>query len=484
MDEATSTNNPLIQRVLDAFDLDEINRELELTSIRLELTDKREIKIVDALIRKLNKLNEQEALEVKRDARIASNGIDLMVNSKGENAPTIDNFLQIMLNDAKYANIYYNVLKNVAEVHEPAGVRQWTDADEAESRWYIEQKYHIHSEPKHYDALRLLWSARSYNPIEELLNSGKWDGEERCEHFLTRWGKCPDTPYNRECSRLIFAGGVARALQAGCKFDNVIVFVGKQGGGKSSLVRFLATNDDYYGEVTTIDGEKAIEGLQGTWIAEIAELFAITKQKEQEAVKAFITRQRDKYRKPYDKNAIEIPRRVLMIGTSNDLSFLVDKTGNRRFFPVRMGEGFNGYDLYDHEQECRDYILQCWYEAKYKYDKGEMPSYPRRDLEEQYKEKQDEAMQDDWRVGAIGAFLDEQPRGKLVCAREIMREALSADSEHPKDPTLQESKIIGQIMARSYPDWEMIGVRRVEGYGKQKCWKRKSDNDEEEDLIL
>ena len=97
MDEATSTNNPLIQRVLDAFDLDEINRELELTSIRLELTDKREIKIVDALIKKLNKLNEQEALEVKRDARIAKNGIDLMVNSKGENAPTIDNFLALSM---------------------------------------------------------------------------------------------------------------------------------------------------------------------------------------------------------------------------------------------------------------------------------------------------------------------------------------------------------------------------------------------------
>jgi predicted P-loop ATPase len=72
-----------------------------------------------------------------------------------------------------------------------------------------------------------------------------------------------------------------------------------QGEGKSTLVRWLAIHDKYFSEVTEMDGQRAIEQLAGAWICEIAELLAMTKAKEVESVKSYITRQRDKYRKPY-----------------------------------------------------------------------------------------------------------------------------------------------------------------------------------------
>ena len=80
--------------------------------------------------------------------------------------------------------------------------------------------------------------------------------------------------------------GIHRLYAPGTKFDDVPILIGtKQGEGKSSLIRFLAIHDQYYGEVTLMDGQQAIEQLRGKWICEISELLALTKSKEQEAAK-------------------------------------------------------------------------------------------------------------------------------------------------------------------------------------------------------
>ena len=95
-------------------------------------------------------------------------------------------------------------------------------------------------------------------------------------------------------------------------------------------------HDSYFGEATTLEGNAAVEQLDGVWICEIAEILALTRAKDQEAVKSFISRQRDKVRRPYDRYPQEYPRRCIFIGTTNDEQFLRDKTGNRRFYPVKV----------------------------------------------------------------------------------------------------------------------------------------------------
>ena len=214
-----------------------------------------------------------------------------------------------------------------------------------------------------------MFELRKYNPIIDIIEGVKWDGVERCERFLIDWAKVEDSPYSREVSRLIFAGGIHRLYQPGTKFDDVPILIGtKQGEGKSTLVRFLAISDEYYGEVTQMEGTPAIEQLQGKWICEISELLALTKTKEQEAAKAYITRAFDKYRKPWDKNTVDLPRRCIFIGTSNNSNPLSDKSGNRRYYPIEVHS--DGYEIFDHEDEIRDYVLQCWAEAREKYKAG------------------------------------------------------------------------------------------------------------------
>ena len=373
-----------------------------------------------------------------------------------------------------YEGIRYNELSGRAEIHSTKGgeitISPWTDADEAHSMNYIESAFGIYSREKHSAALRILFDSRKYNPIRDIVDSIEWDGQNRCEHFLSRWALVEDSPYTREVSRLIFAGGIHRLYAPGTKFDDVPILIGtEQGEGKSTLIRYLAINDSYYGEITAVEGQPAIEQLQGKWICEISELLALTKNKDQESVKAYITRAVDSYRKPWDKNVTEFPRRCIFVGTSNDSSPLVDKTGNRRYYPVEVHS--NGYEIYRHETEIRDYIAQCWAEARERYRKKEMPNYANPNLVEVYREAQENAMQDDWRVGAIQAFLERKAPGELTCVREVCHRALSPNPDIPREPTLAESKDLGRILNKM-KGWERVGSRVIGLYGSQKCWKK------------
>ena len=215
--------------------------------------------------------------------------------------------------------------------------------------------------------------------------------------------------------------------------------------------------------------DKAIEQLAGKWICEIAELSALTKAKEIESVKAFITRQRDSYRRPYDRNVTELPRRCVCIGTTNLENFLVDLSGNRRFYPVQTNS--DGYWLYDHERECRDYILQCWAEAAKKYQDGKMPNFAKPELVNEYKKAQDASMVDDWRVGVVNEWLDSRPIDSVICVRQVFHEALSNNPDFPVDPMPKEAREVGQMITNN-PDWEKVGTRALRNYGKQKAWKK------------
>ena len=389
---------------------------------------------------------------------------------------TVGNYVKIFDNDERFANVYFNEVRNCAEIISQGKngsftSKRWDSTDDAKTMYYIESEFGMYSKDKYIDAFRVFLDSKHYNPIKNIVESVEWDGVPRCEEFLIKWGNAEDTPYTREVSRLMFAGGIHRLYNAGCKFEDVPILMGTQGSGKSSLIRYLALNDDYFGELNFMEGQQAIENLQGKWILEIPEMSAFTKAKDQEAIKAFVSRQRDSYRKPYDRDTTEILRTCIFVATTNDLSPLVDKTGNRRWYPVKLHS--IGYDVFDNEQEIREYALQCWAEAKAKIDTEEMRPYANRRLADTFLQAQEGAMQDDWRVGAIESFLNRKSEGELTCVREVCHRALSPNPDFPKDPSLVESREIGKILDR-LKGWERVqGARSVGIYGNQKCWRKK-----------
>ena len=384
--------------------------------------------------------------------------------------PTIDNFYRLMVNH--YGDkIRLNVMTGKPEFRrkDTEPWQEWNDAEESRMRAYFEKVYSMYSQVKMTDALMIYFQNHKVNPLLELLESLEWDGKPRVEHFLHDVMKAEDSDYVRECSRLIFAGGIHRAYRPGCKFDDMIVLIGGQSAGKSTIVRWLNLDDVFFREIKTIAGKEGIEAIRGVWIGEVAELMAMTRVKEAEAVKAYITSQKDSYRPPYQKNVQTIPRRCVFIGTTNNPQFLTDKTGNRRFYPVKVWSF--AYKLYDNEEAVREYIRQCWAEAVHMYKEGNLQPFAKKEVLEQIRAAQEAAMEDDWRIGAIEQYLnDSKPQqGATVSVIELWHRALGEPEE--SKPTRKDSIEITQIIS-NVPGWIQCPHPIKTPWGKQKSFRK------------
>ena len=379
---------------------------------------------------------------------------------------TIENFLSILENDPLLKDyLLYNELSNAPECISSGEIRRWKDEDDSWLRGYIEQNYCIYSPQKLDDALRVRFNQRRYHPVREKIQSITWDGKPRIKRFLIEWLKVDDCPYSEEVSRLIFAGGIHRAFNPGCKFEDMAVLIGKkQGEGKSTIIRWLAMDDKFFREVNEIDGQRGVEAVEGGWICEVSELLALKRTKEVEAAKSYFSRQTDTYRKPYDKRVTENPRQCIFIGTTNTAEFLTDKTGNRRYYPVECNS--SGRNLFEHKAEIQEYIEQCWAEAYALYQKGELPPVLDKSILPEAQYRQECALEDDYRAGMIKAYLDDKAEGESVCIIELWQEALGESFK----PTRKDSNELALIM-QSAPGWiKMPSVQRTSRWGVQRCW--------------
>lgn len=434
-----------------------------LAELKADIDLKKQVK---KMFKAFEKADKELADAYTRQNARENSQIPLAFDGQGKPMATIDNFLMVLRNDKEFESLRFNQLSYSPEHILNGKLERWQDKDDSRTRLYIEQKYKIHSREKLDDALRVLFAEREYHPIKQIIEAVQWDGISRIENLFIKWLKCEDTAYTREVTRLVFAGGIHRLYNAGCKFDDVAVLIGtKQGEGKSTFVRWLAINDEYFTEVNDFEGEKAMQALEGAWICEISELLALTRTKEVEAAKAFITRLNDRRKIPYDRRVTDHKRQCVFIGSTNRRQFLTDKTGNRRWYPVEVFS--SGYDLFDHETEIKNDIIQAWAEAKHLYDEGKLKPYANRDLLKEIREKQEEAVEDDYRVGMIESYLSNKDK---VCIMELWKNAL--ENEYSK-PTRRESNEITLIL-QSIGGWERGKIEKHKSFGNQLTWNKKT----------
>jgi predicted P-loop ATPase len=137
-----------------------------------------------------------------------------------------------------------------------------------------------------------------------------------------------------EMVRCTLIGAVRRAFEPGCKHDTATVLMGDQGARKSSFWSALggAFFSDALGDISNKD-DKMI--LHRSWIMEWAELDHIMGRKHAGQVKAFLSQSTDLFRVPYGKATEAFPRRGIIVGSTNrSTGFLIDDTGNRRFWVI------------------------------------------------------------------------------------------------------------------------------------------------------
>jgi hypothetical protein len=179
---------------------------------------------------------------------------------------------------------------------------------------------------------------QSFHPVREYLSSLAWDQEPRIERWLIDYAGAPDTPYVRAVSRIVLVAACRRIRKPGSKYDEMLILESPQGTNKSTALRALAFNDDWFTDDLPLHGDtrRLMEATAGKWIVEAGELKGMGKS-DVAALKACLSRQRDESRMAYGYKSMRVLRQFVLIGSTNETAgYFRDETGNRRFWPVRV----------------------------------------------------------------------------------------------------------------------------------------------------
>ena len=376
------------------------------------------------------------------------------------------------------------------------GKRRWKDVDYAGYYRYMETFYGLTGREKLDNGLLIVSSQNKINDVREYLQGLKWDGKRRVDTLLRDYLGAEDNAYTRAVMRKSLCAAVARAVEGGVKYDYMPIFTGPQGIGKSTFLSILG-KDWFSDSLTTFEGKEAAELIQGTWINEVGELTAMTKQ-ETSAVKQFLSKTHDIYRAAYGRTTNKYPRRCVFFGTSNDSEFLKDSTGNRRFWPVDVGLHTAKKSVWN---DLPGEVDQIWAEAYCYWMLGE-PLYLPKDVEKLAEEQQEIHREAYAKEGVIREFLDREipqdwdsmplmqrrqfyqgtlhlpegaelvPRTK-VCAAEIWQECFGSDLKYMgKRDSMEINSIVQCIKG-----WRRNrSSQRYGFYGTQRGFERVSTN--------
>lgn len=216
------------------------------------------------------------------------------------------------------------------------------------------------------DYVKLLADRSAYSPVMDWINSRPWDGRSRlADLFATVDADMDVTIKNTLIYRWLISAVAAVYKPFGFASHGVLVFTGEQGQGKTSWIKALAPADMGVvldGAIVDPSNKDTVINAVSHWLVELGELDATFRKADIARLKAFITQPVDKLRRPYDRIESEYQRRTVFFASVNESRYLVDETGNRRWWTVPV-TGLN----YTHGID----IQQLWAEVLTHYNRGE-----------------------------------------------------------------------------------------------------------------
>jgi putative DNA primase/helicase len=183
-----------------------------------------------------------------------------------------------------------------------------------------------------------------YNPAKEWIESLPWDGQDRLQAYYGTLETV--TGYSIELKetlmyKWLLSATAAAIIQNGFYTRGVLTLQGAQNKGKTNWVRSLVNDPVLQTELIKIDhqldanNKDSILGAASYWLVELGELDSSFK-KDIARIKGFLSSDRDRVRRPYARLESDYARRTVFCATVNEPTFLVDPTGNTRWWTLEV----------------------------------------------------------------------------------------------------------------------------------------------------
>ena len=181
-------------------------------------------------------------------------------------------------------------------------------------------------------------SCQPIHPVREWLRKlPPWDGEERIRRIAPEIiGDSSPLAFQYVFRTMV--GAVRRVFFPGTKMDTVLVLTGAQGSLKSTFFKVLAGEENFGDSPVDLESKEGPMVLHRSWFNEFAEIDHVTSNRDVERLKAFLSTSKDIFRPTYGRSVGVFPRSCVIVGTANKDELLVDPTGSRRFWPIKIGK--------------------------------------------------------------------------------------------------------------------------------------------------
>jgi predicted P-loop ATPase len=240
--------------------------------------------------------------------------------------------MQIQLRYNRFQN------RSLITMSDGQGERHLDDASMADLWLTVDRRYGFRpTKDFFWTVIEDLARKKPFHPVVDYLRDLEWDGQPRLDTWLSVYGGAEDSEYTRAVGAITLIAAVRRVRRPGSKFDEMLVLESKQGSQKSTAFKTLAGEEWFTDDLPLdADSKRVIENTAGRWIIEAAELKGM-RLSDVEHLKSFLSRQADRARLAYGRLTTEVPRQFIVVGTTNSSQYLRDSTGNRRFWPVKVG---------------------------------------------------------------------------------------------------------------------------------------------------
>lgn len=273
---------------------------------------------------------------------------------------TVDNVRHMLTENG--VRVRYNAIKKRTEIEVP-WLKRGSENVDAVAMTHIQSLASRYGMPTGLvpQVTEAIGDEHTYNPAKDWIEGRPWDGVDRIQAICDTLE--PRDGYPTELRDLLvhkwLLSVAAAAIVPNFRCRGVLTLQGGQGIGKTSWGLALINDDRLRKELIKVDhhldpGNKDSQlGAIDHLIVEVGELDS-SFRRDVARLKGFLSSPTDKIRRPYGRVTVEYPRRTVFYATVNASDFLVDDTGNLRWWTIPCARINHAHDI-----DTQQVFAQC-----------------------------------------------------------------------------------------------------------------------------